>query len=83
MIALTSCFPAFSPTGRRIAVAVVVVVGFEDGRVTHEHSYWDQATVLVQAGLLDPSGLPIVGSEQAKALLDQGRPKNEVFGSDA
>jgi len=75
--------PGIPPTGRRIAVAVVVVVGFENGRVSHEHIYWDQATVLVQAGLLDPSGLPIVGSEQAKALLDQERPKNEVFGSDA
>jgi carboxymethylenebutenolidase len=75
--------PGIPPTGRRIAVAVVVVVGFENGRVSHEHIYWDQATVLVQAGVLDPSGLPIVGSEQAKALLDQERPKNEVFGSDA
>ena len=71
--------PGIPPTGRRIAVPVVVVVGFEDGRVSHEHIYWDQATVLVQAGLLDPSGLPMVGSEQAEALLDQERPKNEVF----
>jgi carboxymethylenebutenolidase len=75
--------PGIPPTGRRIAVAVVVVVGFEDGRVSHEHIYWDQATVLVQAGLLDPSGLPVVGSEQAEALLDQRRPKNELFGSGA
>jgi carboxymethylenebutenolidase len=71
--------PGIAPTGRRIAVAVVVVVGFEDGRVSHEHIYWDQATVLVQAGLLDPSGLPVVGSQQAEALLDQDRPKNELM----
>ena len=75
--------PGIPPTGRRIAVPVVVVVGFEDGRVSHEHIYWDQATVLVQAGLLDPSGLPVVGSKQAEALLDQQHPKNEVFGGDA
>jgi carboxymethylenebutenolidase len=75
--------PGIPPTGRRITVPVVVVVGFEDGRVSHEHIYWDQATVLVQAGLLDPSGLPVVGSEQAEALLDQGRPKNELFGGGA
>jgi carboxymethylenebutenolidase len=75
--------PGIPPTGRRIAVPVVVVVGFEDGRVSHEHIYWDQATVLVQAGLLDPNGLPVVGSEQAEALLDQQHPKNEVFGGDA
>jgi carboxymethylenebutenolidase len=75
--------PGIAPTGRRIAVPVVVVVGFQGGRVSHEHIYWDQATVLVQAGLLHPSGLPVVGSEQAEALLDQGRPKNELFVSDA
>lgn len=58
---------------------VVVVVGFEGGKVRHEHIYWDQATVLVQAGLLDAADLPVVGSEQAEALLDQDRPKNELF----
>ena len=75
--------PGIPPTGCRIMVPVVVVVGFENGRVSHEHIYWDQATVLVQAGLLDPGGLPVVGSEQGEALLDQERPKNELFGSDA
>ena len=55
------------------------MVGFEDGKVSHEHIYWDQATVLVQAGLIDPGDLPVVGSEQADALLDQGRPKNELI----
>jgi carboxymethylenebutenolidase len=73
--------PGVPPTGRRITVPVVVVVGFEDGKVSHEHIYWDQASVLVQAGLLDPSGLSVVGSEQAEALLDQGRPKNELIDS--
>lgn len=71
--------PGIPPTGRRIAVPVVVVVGFEDGKVCREHIYWDQATVLVQAGLLDSSDLPVVGAEQAEALLDQQRPKNELF----
>jgi carboxymethylenebutenolidase len=71
--------PGIEPTGRRISVALVVVVGFEDGKVHHEHIYWDQATVLVQAGLLDPSVLPVVGAEQADALLDQSRPKNELL----
>lgn len=75
--------PGIEPTGRRITVPVVVVVGFEDGKVHHEHIYWDQATVLVQAGLLDPSGLPITGAEQSEALLDQGLPKNELFDDDA
>lgn len=71
--------PGIEPTGRRISVPVVVVMGFEDGKVSHEHIYWDQATVLVQAGLLDRDDLPVTGSEQVEALLDQDVPKNEVF----
>lgn len=71
--------PGIEPTGRRIAVLVVVVVGFEGGKVSREHIYWDQATVLVQAGLLDPGGLPVTGIQQAEALLDQEQPKNELF----
>lgn len=81
--ALDIFLPGIPPTGRKVAVPLVVVVGFEDGKVSHEHIYWDQATVLVQAGLLDPRGLPVTGSEQAEALLDQDRPKNELFGDDA
>jgi carboxymethylenebutenolidase len=37
----------------------VVVMGFDEaGRVAYEHLYWDQATLLVQVGLLDASQLP-------------------------
>lgn len=71
--------PGIPPTGRRISVGVVVVVGFQDGKVSHEHIYWDQAAVLVQAGLLDPTTLPVVGAEQTAALLDQSLPKNELL----
>jgi carboxymethylenebutenolidase len=75
--------PGVPPTGRRITIPVVVVVGFEDGKVRHEHIYWDQASVLVQAGLLDPAGLPVTGSEQAESLSDQEQPKNQLLGKDA
>jgi carboxymethylenebutenolidase len=71
--------PGIQPTGRRITVPVVVVVDFEGGKVKSEHIYWDQATVLVQAGLLDPESLPVTGSAQAAALIDQARPKNELL----
>jgi carboxymethylenebutenolidase len=71
--------PGVAPTGRRLAVPVVVVVGFQNGKVHHEHIYWDQATVLVQAGLLEAGGLPVIGAQQAEALLDQSRPKNELL----
>jgi carboxymethylenebutenolidase len=50
-------------------LAVCVVAGFRDGKLSHEHIYWDQASVLVQIGLLDPAGLPVTGAEQAEQLL--------------
>jgi len=62
--------PGVAPTGRPVRVAFAVIVGFEDGKITHEHIYWDQATVLVQLGLLNPEGLPVVGAESAGRLLD-------------
>jgi carboxymethylenebutenolidase len=52
-------------------------------KVSHEHIYWDQATVLVQAGLLEVGGLPVAGAEQAAALLDRRRPRNGLLGGDA
>ena len=33
-----------------------------------EHIYWDQASVLAQVGLLDPTGLPVTGVKQAEAV---------------
>ncbi len=62
--------PGVPPTGRRVEVAVVVIIKFENGKVAHEHIYWDQASVLVQLGLLDPSGLPVSGGESAHKVLD-------------
>lgn len=61
--------PGVPPTGRHIDIPHVVIMRFEDGRIAHEHIYWDQASVLVQAGLLDPEGLPVAGAEQAERLL--------------
>jgi len=56
------------------------VVGFRDGKVSHEHIYWDQASVLVQAGLLDPETVPAVGAAQVAGLRDRELPKNELLG---
>jgi carboxymethylenebutenolidase len=53
--------PGVAPTGRPVSVAFVVIVGVENGKIAYEHIYWDQATVLVQLGLLDPAGLPVAG----------------------
>jgi carboxymethylenebutenolidase len=61
--------PGVKPTGKRVEAAFVVVVGVSNGKVSHEHIYWDQASVLVQVGLLDPTGLPVVGAEGARKVL--------------
>jgi hypothetical protein len=45
-------------------------VQFRDGKLFNEHLYWDQASVLVQLGLLDPSTLPIARVETARKVAD-------------
>lgn len=62
--------PGVAATGRKVRIPTVVVMGFEDGKVAYEHIYWDQASVLVQIGHLDPAGLPVSGSEQAERLVE-------------
>jgi carboxymethylenebutenolidase len=66
--------PGVAPTGRFVEMAVVVVVGFKDGKISHEHIYWDQASVLVQLGLIDPTGLPVCGGESARKVADPKLP---------
>jgi len=61
--------PGIPPTGRRVELPHVLVMKFENGKVAHEHVWWDQASLLVQVGLLDPEKLPVVGVEQARRLL--------------
>jgi carboxymethylenebutenolidase len=63
--------PGIPPTGKRVEVAVLVVVQFDGDKMAHEHLYWDQASVLVQLGLVQPEGLPVVGAEGARSLLDR------------
>ncbi len=70
--------PGVAPTGKPVAMAVAVVVGFKDGKISHEHIYWDQAGVLVQVGLLDPKGLPVSGGESAQKVLDPSRPARKI-----
>src|SRR3989475_9369403 len=69
-----------APTGRRVEVPLVVIVHFRDGKLAHEHIYWDQASVLVQLGLLDASALPIAGIESARKVLDPSQPSNRLLG---
>jgi carboxymethylenebutenolidase len=63
-----------------VQLAFCVVAKFEGDKLAHEHIYWDQASLLVQVGLLDPSGLPVTGSEHAANVLDpRAHPLNELI----
>jgi carboxymethylenebutenolidase len=70
--------PGIPPTGKRVDLPHVVVMKFEGGKVAHERLYWDQASLLVQVGLLEPANFPVAGAEQAGQLLrvalGQGHP---------
>jgi carboxymethylenebutenolidase len=70
--------PGVAPTGKRVEVPLVAIVRFRDGKLAHEHIYWDQASVLVQLGLLDASKLPVAGVESARKVLDPSLPANEL-----
>ncbi len=71
--------PGIAPTGKRVEIAMLVVVQFDGDKLAHEHLYWDQASVLVQLGLLQPAGLPVVGAEGARSLLDRSMRLNELI----
>ena len=71
--------PGIAPTGKRVECALVVIVHFQEGKLSREHIYWDQASVLVQLGYLDSSSLPVAGRETARKVLDPGLPSNELI----
>jgi carboxymethylenebutenolidase len=71
--------PGIPPTGKRVEVPLVAIVRIRDGKLAHEHIYWDQASVLVQIGLLDPAKLPVVGVESARKVLDPTLPANALM----
>jgi carboxymethylenebutenolidase len=71
--------PGIEPTGKHVKVPLVVIVHFRDGKLAHEHIYWDQASVLVQLGLIDSQKLPVAGVESAEKVLDPGLPSNELL----
>jgi carboxymethylenebutenolidase len=71
--------PGVAPTGKPVEIPLVAIVGFRDGKLAHEHIYWDQASVLVQLGLLDTAILPVAGRETARKALDANLPSNEMI----
>src|SRR5689334_23591596 len=57
--------PGIAPTGRHVEVPLVAIVRFREGKLAHEHIYWDQASVLKQLDLISDSSLPVFGAETA------------------
>ena len=78
-IAMDWMLPGVAPTGRPVEIALVAIVRFRDGKVAHEHIYWDQASVLAQLGLIDPEKLPVAGVESAEKALDPSLPANALI----
>ena len=71
--------PGVAPTGKRVEIPMLVVVAFRGAKLYNEHIYWDQASVLVQIGLLDPAGLPVAGIDATRKLLDETLPSNTLM----
>ncbi|MBM3543075.1 MAG: nuclear transport factor 2 family protein [Alphaproteobacteria bacterium] len=76
---IPAILPGVAPTGRKVVLPHVAIVGFKDGKIDYEHIYWDQASLLVQIGLLDKSKFPVTGPEQAARLLDPSLPSNTLI----
>ncbi|KXJ96255.1 dienelactone hydrolase [Microdochium bolleyi] len=81
--------PGVPPTNRRVEIMIVSIVAVKAGKLQHEHVYWDQASVLMQVGLLDPkllperakekgaTSMPVVGKEAARRMLGKERDYEE------
>jgi carboxymethylenebutenolidase len=70
--------PGVEPTGKRVEVPLVAIVKFRGGKLAHEHIYWDQASVLVQLGLLEAGHLPVAGIESARKAVDPRLPARQL-----
>jgi carboxymethylenebutenolidase len=77
-IRLDWILPGIPPTGKRVELPFVVIVQFEGDKLAHEHLYWDQASVLVQVGLLDRT-LPVRGGETARQVQDPTQAMNKLI----
>ncbi|SRR5579883_248948 len=73
------CLPGVAPTGKAVVLPMIVVVQFRGDKLAHERIYWDQASLLVQVGLLDSERLPVVGAATANKVLNPALPSNELI----
>src|SRR5258706_13280659 len=78
-IEIDCMLPGINPTGKYVEIPLVAIVNFRGDKLYHEHIYWDQASVLVQIGVLDPKGLPTAGIETAKKIVDETLPSHTLM----
>jgi carboxymethylenebutenolidase len=71
--------PGLKPTGKYVEIPLVAIIKFRGDKLYNEHINWDQASVLVQIGLLKPDGLPVAGVETARKLVDEQQPSNTLM----
>ncbi|KAK9366111.1 hypothetical protein V1509DRAFT_630915 [Lipomyces kononenkoae] len=64
--------PGIPPTGKKLRIPVTAIVNIRGDRLSHEHISWDQATVLVQLGLM-PEYLPFPYPLPGGKLPAQGK----------
>jgi carboxymethylenebutenolidase len=76
-VQLDFMLPGIKPTGKKVELPHVIIMKFENGKVAHEHVYWDQGSLLAQVGLLDHSKVPVLGVEQTRKLLELVSRKKE------
>lgn len=72
--------PGVAPTGKRVVIPMVGVIKFRGAKLCHEHLYWDQASVLVQIGLLDPKLLCGIGTQAAGRVAAVQHPDGSLEG---
>jgi carboxymethylenebutenolidase len=72
-VAMEWILPGIAPTGRALELAMIAVISFQDGKIASERLYWDQATLLVQLGVIDPATPSVRGAEAAQLLLDPSK----------
>ena len=73
------CLPGIAATGKSVQIPLVSVVHFRDGKIASERVYWDQASMLVQIGVLEAADLPMAGVETALKILDPSLPSNALI----
>ncbi|KAF5333576.1 hypothetical protein D9611_002291 [Ephemerocybe angulata] len=84
--------PGVPETHKKLAIPMLAVVNIRGDRLYNEHIWWDQATVLKQAGILPtyvpyptPEGnvhslrLPVAGAESAEMLVDESKGKSNAM----